>query len=203
MNSQKSKIIYCIILAAVTALLSYFVYHLGEVYNIHSQASRLLYHEIIDLNNKYKATDSEVKMLEKQKNELQEQINQRSHINKEIEETVKQSESLQKDIDKAKEKLSDLDEQIEEKKDILSNIESISKSNSGKSLSLKEGLYECPKNISPGRYTVKGNDTLLLYSASNTLKISENLARLDTHSFTFDIEDGEKIRIDSGTTTSR
>ena len=89
-------------------------------------------------------------MLEKQKNELQEQINQRSHMNKEIEETVKQSESLQKDVDKAKERLSDLDEQIEEKKDILSNIESISKSVSGKPLSLKEGLYECPKNISPG-----------------------------------------------------
>lgn len=199
MNSAKFKIIYCIVLSAVTAGLAFESYHLGKVYNIHSQAAMLLNREIYNLNTQYKNTDSQRQLLDKQKKELEAQIHEKSYINKEIEDSVNQSEKLSKDIEEAKAKITLLDEQIAEKRSILLKIDSVSQAAKGKQLSLKEGTYECPKNIAPGRYTIKGKETLLIYTASNTLKISENLSRLDSNSFTFNIESGEKIRIESGT----
>ena len=84
---------------------------------------------------------------------------------------------------------------------MLLKIETISSSAGGKRLTLKEGTYDCPGNIAPGRYTIKGTNTLLVYISSNTLKLSENLDRLDNNSFTFNIEKGEKIKIVSGSSS--
>lgn len=201
-KNNSFKIIYCIAIIALTIGLSFAAYHFGKVYNIHSRANILLDREIAALNSQYKNITSEKELLEKQKNELNSQLSEKSHLNKEIEESTKQLEQLNTDIDSAKEKIKDLDNQILEKKNTLSKITSISSAASGKKLSLKEGTYSCPKNISPGRYTIKGNNTLLIYTESNTLKISEDLSRLDGNSFTFDIEDGEKIKITSSTASS-
>ena len=202
-KSIKIKLIYCIILAAVTAGLSFAAYHFGKVYNIHSQASMLLNREISELNTQYNNINSQKQMLENQKKDLQSQISDKSYINKEIETSVKQTDKLTKDIQEAKNKIAVLDTQIAEKKNTLLKIEAIASAASGKRLTLKEGTYECPGNIAPGRYTISGKNTLLIYNSSNSLKISENLSRLDDNSFTFNIESGEKIRIVSSSSSDR
>lgn len=200
-KNSKFRLIYCAALTAVTVGLSFTAYHFGKVYNIHSQADMLLNREISEIDTQYNSINSQKKMLENQKKDLQSQISDKSSVNKEIETSVKQIEKLTKDIQEAKNQIETLDSQISDKKNMLLKIETISSSAGGKRLTLKEGTYDCPGNIAPGRYTIKGTNTLLVYSSSNTLKLSENLDRLDNNSFTFNIEKGEKIKIVSGSSS--
>ena len=198
MKKNKFRIIYSLVLFAITSLLAFTSYHLGNVSDIKRKASLLLDKEIVVINSKHRNLLSEKEQIQKQKSSLAKQVNENSDISKEIELTVKKTEQTKKDIEAKKAETAKLDEDILQKKSELEKLNSISKATHGKKLSLGNGIYSCPANLSKGRYTVSGNSTLLVYNKSNSLIISEDLSRLPSNSFTFDLEDGMRIKITSG-----
>lgn len=193
--TKKFKIIYSLILAALTVLLAFVMYYFGNTLSINRKASAKLDREIIQLKADYDKKDSEKKLLERQKNELAKQINENAAISKEIEASIKQIDQTKANIETAKTKITELEKETQEKKDALSKLEKITKSTFGKKLSLGAGLYYCPSDLSEGRYTISGNDTLLVYAKTNQLIISEDLSRLEGNSFTFDLEKGQRVKI--------
>lgn len=197
----KFRLIYCISLAAVTALLSVAAYHLGSAYSIHSKASFLLKKEISEIKNENQKISSEKEMLEKQKNTLNSQLEEKSHLNKELETSLKEADKIKSDIKTASAESEKLDTELEEKQEQLDKLKKVENAKTPKRLSVKEGSYSCPENIPEGRYIVSGSNTILLYSSSNQLRLTEDLSRLDGHTFTFDIAGGEKLRVVSNTVT--
>lgn len=193
--SKKFKIIYLLILTAVTVALAFAMYYWGRTVSINRKASALLDKEIIQLKSDYSKTESEKNLLAKQKNELAKQINENSETSKEIEASIKLAEQTQSNIETAKTKITDLENETKNKKDALAKLEKIAKSTFGKKLSLGAGLYYCPMDLSKGRYTVSGSGTLLVYAKTNQLIISEDLSRLEGKSFTFDLEEGQRVKI--------
>lgn len=196
--SRKSKIIYSLVLAAVTVLLAFAMYNLGNAFGINRKASVMLDKEIIQLKSDYDKKDSEKKLLERQKNDLAKQINENSAISKELEASIKQTEQTKAAIEAAKTKITELEKETQDKKNELSSLEKIAKATFGKKVSLESGMYYCPSDLPEGRYTVTGNDMLLVYTKTNQLVISEDLSRLEGKTFTFDLEKGQRVKVISG-----
>ena len=192
---NKNKIIYCAVLAAATLVLSFAAYHLGRTVNINSRANVLLNNSLSKLNTEYNNVISKKEMLEKQKKELNSQIKEKSDVNKDIEKSIKEINSATEEIKEAKSKNSELDAQINAKNAELASAERIASSANGKKLNVGAGTYSCPENISPGRYTISGDYTLIIYSKNGAQKLSESLKHLETNSFVFTISDGEKIKL--------
>ncbi len=191
----KKKIVYCAALAVLTVGLSFAVYHLGRICNINSRANVLMNNSMSELNTEYNNVNSKKEMLEKQKKELTSQIKEKSGINKDIEKSMKEINSMTEEISSAKKKSDELDAQISEKNKELTAAEKIASSASGKRFNAGAGTYTCPANIAPGRYTVSGDYTLIIYSANGSPKVSENLSHLETKSFVFTISEGERIKL--------
>lgn len=191
---NKNKIIYCAVLASVTVVLSFAAYHLGRSVNINSRANILMNNSLASFNTEYSNISAKKELLEKQKKELNSQIREKSDINKDIEKSIKDIASAESEITDVQKRINELDSQITEKKSELASVEKAA-SSTGKKLNISEGTYSCPENISPGQYTISGNYTLIVYNSNGSQKLSENLRHLETKSFTFNISDGERIRI--------
>ena len=195
MNTNKNfKKLYCIILAAVTVLVSVGAYFGGRKHSLNTRAMSVLRSEISSLTNEYNAKKSQNEASQKQKKDLQKQISEKSHINKEIAQSVSELEDVKKSTEDTKNQISEKKSLVEEQEKRLSEIKQITAAAKGKRLSLREGVYRCPEEIAEGRYTVSGSYTIVLYDSSGKAKMSENLSKLDGSTFTFDIKDGEKIR---------
>lgn len=91
--------------------------------------------------------------------------------------------------------------EIKERSELLASIAELPAETEGSEKKLGEGEYKCPSDIAAGRYEIKGDATVYLYSLANTLSKKENLATLDTHSFRLEIASGEQLKVEGGSVT--
>lgn len=98
-------------------------------------------------------------------------------------------------LDEAKQTDAALDAEIEKKREYLKNSKNISALKRGRTVSVSDETLRCPSQIEAGRYIAEGDGYLLVYSSSNSLRLSEDLKKLDTNSYTFDLAEGESMRV--------
>lgn len=145
--------------------------------------------------------------LDKKKDELKNSVTEtersiesKKEIIAEAAEYENQLETLRQKLESANKTLTELETSIEKKREYLEQADSIKKMSKGRSFTASDKKLECPEDIAEGRYIAEGRGNFLIYNSSNTLRISENLSTIDTNSFTFDIGDGEAVKITESVT---
>lgn len=144
----------------------------------------------------------ENKELEAKRNELknsvtetEQDIESKNEISIEEQEYETQLERLQQELDAANRTLTELDTSIQKKKEYIEQSGNIKSPTRGRSVTASSKTLDCPDDIAKGRYIAEGSGNLLVYNSSNKLRISENLSTIDTNSFTFDIDEGESVKV--------
>lgn len=145
--------------------------------------------------------------LDKKKDELKNSISEteqslesKNEIGAEAAEYESQLETLRQRLESANKTLAELETSIEKKKEYIDQADSIKKVSKGRSFTSSNKKLECPEDIAAGRYIAEGRGNFLLYNSSNMLRISENLSTIDTNSFTFDIDEGESVKVTESVT---
>lgn len=163
-----------------------------------------------ELKNELGELKEENKQLEKEKNELknsvsetEREIESKNEISVEAREYQTELDRLQSELDEENRTLNELEESIKKKKEYIEQADKIKNQTEGRSFTASNKKLGCADDIAAGRYIAEGKGNLLIYNSSGTLRISENLSTIDTNSFTFDIADGESVKVtDTVTFTS-
>ena len=172
---------------------------------------------IIVLNNSHIMTSRATAMVNKEKSEMTKEISnmiseqkkltedisaynttlaEKEYATSEIEFLNTELDNYINDINNVNAKISEAEKKISEKTEYLSNITDILAEVQGEKKTLKQGEYKSPSQIKAGRYTAEGNGTIYLYTISNSLRLKENLSLITSHSYTFEINSGETLKID-------
>lgn len=192
---NKSKIQFFGTACAVVLILSIPAVFGARELRLHLEASKKINTEIKTLE---KETERYERNIEKSKNEIDEineTISKSGDVRIEFEKYQSDVQDLESNIEKSRERIEALQNELGALNKEREKYESISNSELGEERTFEKGDYSCPKDISPGRYKIIGSGNLLLYNSSNTLKISENLSKLDTSSYVMPIEEGDVIKL--------
>lgn len=122
-------------------------------------------------------------------------INENGLKTSEIDSLIEEYDSYTLKLDELKENETSLDDQIITKKSYIEQLDQISVPVTGEKKTFSAGEYKCPSQIPAGRYMIEGSGYFYIYSIANTASLKENLSTIDTHSFVFDIAEGESIKL--------
>jgi predicted RNase H-like nuclease (RuvC/YqgF family) len=162
----------------------------------------------VQLKAEIETLKQSVQDMEAQKEDIQQQIDETntelegdSEISSQYLEYTKKNEELKSSIEELENQIDELDNQISDMKAELS--ETSSGTASGKTYALnKNESYTCPEKIPAGRYKATGSGVLRIYSESGKLKNSEDLDVAPGNSFTFTLEEKQKIAVTGEVTLS-
>lgn len=160
------------------------------------------------VSNEKNDMSSSITELKKEKEELTDEqsgydktIQENYTLINEVDSLYSQLESYETDVENAKALSSELDAQLESKKNYLAGLEQIPEENEGKTMKLKDGEHKCPTDIKAARYKAEGTGKLYIYNIAGSLKTSvKDLSTMDSHSYTFEISSGEKIKTEGDVT---
>lgn len=124
-------------------------------------------------------------------------INENGLKTSEIDSLTKEYENYRKKIEELKNTDNDLLNQINTKKMYIDQLEKIVNPVTGEKRTLSAGEYKCPSQLPAGRYMLEGTGYFYIYSIANTAILKEDLSTIDTHSFVFDVREGETLKIDN------
>lgn len=186
----------------ITIVIAIFVVAASVSAGIFAHRSSELREARLTYKNELNSLLEDNKQLEKKKNELknsltetEQDIESKNEISVEAQEYETQRERLQQELDAANKTLTDLDTSIQKKKEYIEQSGNIKNPTRGRSVTASSKTLDCPDDISKGRYIAEGRGNLLVYNSSNKLRLSENLSTIDTNSFTFDIAEGESVKV--------
>lgn len=123
-------------------------------------------------------------------------INENGLKTSEIDSLIEEYKQYNSKLEELQQTYNEMNNQINTKKAYVEQLEKISNSVSGEKQTLKAGEYKCPSQLSAGRYIIEGTGYFYIYSIANTASLKENLSTIDTHSFVFDIREGETLKLD-------
>lgn len=123
-------------------------------------------------------------------------INENGLKTSEIDSLIEEYENYVNKIEELKTTDNDLLNQINTKKMYVEKLAKMVNPVTGEKRTLAAGEYKCPSQLPAGRYILEGNGYFYIYSIANTASLKENLSTIDTHSFVFDIREGETLKLD-------
>ncbi len=156
--------------------------------------------ELNDMKEENKQLEKEKRELKNSVSETERNIESKNEIAVEAEEYQTQLDALESELGEANRMLTEMDESIRKKKEYIGQADKIKNQKRGRSFTAYNKTLECDDDIQSGRYIAEGSGNLLIYNSSGTLRISENLSTIDTNSFTFDIADGESVKVTDSVT---
>lgn len=169
---------------------------LNNSYIMNLRATAIVNKEKSEMNKEISDMISEQKKLKEDILGYDTILKEKKYAATEIEFFNKELNNYINDINNVSAKISEAEKKIEEKTNYLSSITDIPAEVKGEKKTLKAGEYKSPSELKPGRYTAEGKGTIYLYTISNSLRLKENLSLIDSHSYTFEINSGETLRID-------
>ncbi len=181
-------------LAVICAAGGYFVYGQGADSGVYRYAERLLESQtkaVVSENRELAdRSEEERKTVEKEERRLAENEEQSAELSKyydEIDDYEAKSTELASELETAKTEHETLSA-------YAAAVGSISNEATGEARKLEDGTYECPDDISAGRYKFTGTGMFrTVERASNKVTDSQNLKNLDGNSYTMNIESDMRI----------
>ncbi len=151
--------------------------------------------ELNDMKEENKQLEKEKRELKNSVSETERSIESKNEISAEAEEYQTQLDALEAELGEANRMLTEMDESIRKKKEYIEQAVKIKNQKEGRSFTAADKTLKCDDDILAGRYIAEGSGNLLIYNSSGSLRISENLSTIDTNSFTFDLADGESVKV--------
>ncbi len=143
---------------------------------------------------------NEQKELRREEAEYDKVIEDNQKLIGEVESLRQELESYNTDINRGAEKNSGLDASLADKQTYLDSLNDIQPETEGGTRKLKEGTYKSPADLPAGKYRAEGSGKLYLKDISNRQKDKADLATTDTHSYVFEIAEGESIKTEGDIT---
>lgn len=198
--SKKRFILTVVLPVCISLLIGILIIVLNNNFILNSRAIAIVASEKSNFNSQISELKKERDKLEGEIADYDKTLADNSLLTEEVEALKSELEHYVSDVDAAKARSEKLKVQITEKKTYLDSLSKIESETEGDSLKLSDGEYKCPSELPSGRYKAEGTGKLYRYSISNSLTLKEDLSTIDTHSYTFDLEAGETIKIE-GTLT--
>lgn len=181
---------YITALAGVTLIMSIAVFTAGMLSSISADADKKLSEEIIRLQNSTSEYLSEKKKIQSQIEESENGLDENSEINSSFIEYKNKNDELKSSIEDLNKRSSELDSQIEESQSKLPFSEK-----EGRRYTMeKDKMYFCPDDIPAGRYRAKGGGILIIYSAGQKARETENLDTAKNNTYTFNLAENESVK---------
>ena len=170
------------------------------VLNSHSvlktQASAVVANEKRAMNSAMSDLKSEKKDLKYEAAEYDKTLEDNRLLLDEVNALTAELNDYTTSIENAKETITALDTSISEKKAYNESLASMSGNDTGGTKSYTNAKLNIPSDLKAGRYKAEGKGTLMIYTIASTLQDKQNLALLDTHTYTFDITSGQSLKIE-------
>lgn len=193
-----SKKFYIALIAFITVLLAIITFILGFRYNSTSLAKEQLTQEISLLEVSTSEMQVKKDELNNQISDINTELSTEDTMNNYYMEYYQTRENLQTEIENLKKQSQELDSKITEIKGQTDNMTTTDEAE-GKSYSLKSTkTYSCPNDIPDGRYKAQGTGTIIVSSNGKT-RINENLGVAFDNTYTFNLNENEKIKVSSDT----
>lgn len=195
------KKLYIISLSAFTVIAATVLFLLAYNQSAKSKARPTLYTEITAFEEGTAQTKAQNEELEKQLEDIDTELSSKNTVNNYYMEYKKTHDDLNTEISDLKKQSSDLDSAIAEKQSELNGTEGLTQGKKGKTYNLtSEEIYTCPDKIPASRYTAKGSGTFTIMTSSGKARASQNLDVAYDHSYTFNLSEGEKIKVTGSVT---
>lgn len=191
---EANKIWFVSMLVVVCLAGGYFVYSQGAESGVYKYAADTLDAETDDIIDDNRA-------LERQKTHYMDSIDESTSALSDNEDESEELKSYYDQITDYEQQNQQLDSDIQAAQaeiDSLSAYASamgaVSNEASGESRALEAGTYQCPADITAGRYRLTGTGSFrVVINASNRVSDSQNLGSLDGNSYTLNIEAETKL----------
>lgn len=161
-----------------------------------TQVSAVITAEKIQMNSEMSELKAQKKELSRTKAGYDKDLEKKRLLLDEIEAMTAELNDYTTAIESAKETILSLDVSISEKKAYNESLASMSSANTGGTKSYTNKKLNIPSDLHSGRYKAEGNGTIMIYTVAGTLQDKQNLALLDTHTYTFDITSGQSLKIE-------
>ncbi len=190
------KILYIIMLAVLTVLISAGLFAIGFTHNLSSLARAKLSEETKMIEDGISAMEPQKAELSQKVEDIETELSTKTTVNNYYMEYQQTYETLKSEIDELKKQSEQLDSEIEAKKQELSSVSGVKSEETGKTYALKnDEVYSCPDKIPEGRYTASGSGTIIISSSTGKTRATKNLDVAYDNSYTFNLSDKEQIKV--------
>lgn len=196
MLKNKNFILTVILPIFVSIVIGIIVIVLNSQSVLKTQASAVVANEKRAMNSAMSGLKEEKKRLEKEAAQYDKTLEDNRLLLDEVNALTAELNDYTTAIEKAKETSVSLDTAISEKTAYNESLSAMSGNNTGGTKSYTNVKLKSPSDLKPGRYKAEGKGTLMLYTIAGTLQDKQNLALLDTQTYTFDIASGQSLKIE-------
>ncbi len=191
------KVWFIAILAAITVFTSFILFNRGISIGSRRDAIAQLHNATKELNNENNKLYDDNEKLAKKTEDVRAEYNKILENDSEFAKYNEKVNSLTNSIDKLKQELAALGAKDDLSSKYSAQIGKISNAIKGDSITLKNSVLNCPKDISEGRYKIEGQGSFRIIKLSNNNVIeSQNVKNLESNSYTCKIEDNCKLIVD-------
>ncbi len=191
------KVWFVSILVAITVFSSFILFNRGISVGARRDAIASLHNATRELNNENAKLYDNNEKLAKKTEEVRAEYNKILENDSEFAKYNEKVNSLTNSIDKIKQELAGLGAKDDISSKYASEISNVSNAIKGDSITLKNSVLNCPKDIKEGRYKIEGDGAFRIIKLSNNNVVeSQNVKKLESKSYTCKIEYNCKLIVE-------
>ncbi len=191
------KVWFLAILVAITAFSSYILFNRGFSVGARRDAIALLHTATRELNEQNEKLYEDNEKLAKKTEEVREEYNDILENDSEFAKYNEKVNELTTSIAKIKQEITSLGTADDISTKYSHQISKVSNAVKGDSVTFKNSVLNCPKDLHEGRYRIEGQGAFRVINLSNNNVVeSQNVKNLESSSYTCKIEENSKIIID-------
>lgn len=193
MENKQRVFLYITIISAV--ILTAAALFLGRVLHTNSLAKQAVRAETELLAAENEALETRRSFLEADVSAKTDDSDEKERLNKQITEITDKINEINSALNTAKRDLSDAKTERDAVNAEYNKMKNGISPSKGTAKKLSDIRLLCPAQITEGRYVVSGSGTVTVTAITGSARISEKLSDIDTNSYTFDLETGERLDV--------
>lgn len=196
MFKNKNFILTIILPIIISIFIGIIIIVLNSNSILNTRAVAIIAQEKEQLSNDFTTLQKQKKDLEYTAADLDKKLEDNRILLEEITALNTELDGYNESITSANETIAELDKAIQGKtkyNDSLNNLDSQVSGTTKKYTNIKLNV---PSDINAGRYKAEGTGKLYIYTIAGTLEDKQDLSILDSHSYSFNINSGQYIKIE-------
>ncbi len=195
MLKNKSFILTVILPIFISLIIGILIIVLNNSAVLNTRAAATIAREKSSMNQNMSKLKKEKNELSHKEAELDKILEENKILINEITALTDEIDDYTVSIENAKKTITELDSAITDKTAYNESLKGLSQNNPQSKKTYTNKTLTVPLDISEGRYIAEGTGTLMIYTGSKLKDKAQDLSLIDTHSYTFDIQSGQSVKI--------